>query len=126
MDLINIYGCFCNRTRLRIISLLTRGPLCVCHLQSVLGETQVKVSKHLGYLKKHAMVEVSKEANWRVYRLVAKPSHALQANLACLQDCAQEDPIFQRDKRKLTKLRDELEADGSGCCDAPQSLKLLT
>jgi len=31
--------------------LLLHGPLCVCHFQKVLGEPQVKVSKHLAYLK---------------------------------------------------------------------------
>ena len=30
MELIQIYQCFCDATRLRIIHLLTRGPLCVC------------------------------------------------------------------------------------------------
>ena len=37
MELIAIYRCFCEVTRLRIIHLLTRGPLCVCHFQEILG-----------------------------------------------------------------------------------------
>jgi len=104
MDLINIYECLCDRTRLRIVNLLQRGPLCVCHLQEVLREPQVKVSKHLGYLKNHGMVSVSREGNWRIYRIAAKPTAALSANLACLQDCAAESAIFQRDLNKLRKL----------------------
>ncbi len=104
MDLINIYECLCDRTRLRIVNLLQQGPLCVCHLQAVLGEPQVKVSKHLGYLKNHGMVSVSREGNWRIYRIAAKPTPALTANLACLQDCATENPIFQRDLARLRKL----------------------
>lgn len=119
MDLVTIYECLCDRTRLRILSLLCRGPLCVCHLQDILGEPQVKVSKHLGYLKTHGLVTVRKEGNWRVYSLVARPTKALRANLACLQDCAAEDKVFRRDLDKLASLRACLDADATGDCCAP-------
>ncbi len=33
MDLIQIYECFCDQTRLRILHLLCQGPLCVCDFQ---------------------------------------------------------------------------------------------
>jgi ArsR family transcriptional regulator len=105
MDLIRIYQCLCDRTRLRILHLLLRGPLCVCHFQEILGEPQVKISKHLAYLKLHRLVEVTREANWRVYRLPARKSGALERNLRCLQDCVREDAGFQRDAAKLKKQR---------------------
>ena len=119
MDLVKIYECLCDRTRLRILNLLCQGPLCVCHIQEILGEAQVKVSKHLGYLKTHGLVGVRKEGNWRVYSLVAKPTKALRANLACLQDCASDDKTFRRDLEKLKSLRACLDADASGECCAP-------
>ena len=112
VELIRIYECFCDRTRLRILHLLGQGPLCVCHLQAVLGEPQVKVSKHLAYLKSRGLVEANREANWMIYRLPQKPPPELAANLACLQDCAREDPIFQRDAGKLRKMRSRIAADG--------------
>ena len=115
MELLEIYGCLCDRTRLRLLNLLLYGPLCVCHLQKVLGEPQVKVSEHLAWLKSHGLVEVKREANWRIYRLVAKPTPALKANLACLQDCATEERIFQRDTGKLKELRDNLGTEGARC-----------
>ncbi len=105
VELIRIYECFCDRTRLRILHLLGQGPRCVCHLQEVLGEPQVKVSKHLAYLKSRGLVEASRQANWMIYRLPPTPPRELTANLACLQDCAGEDPIFQRDIAKLRKVR---------------------
>jgi DNA-binding transcriptional ArsR family regulator len=51
MKLVSIYECLCDATRLRLLNLLLQGPLCVCHLQAVLGESQVKISKHLSYLR---------------------------------------------------------------------------
>ena len=50
MELVPIYQCLCDRTRLRILNLLDSGPLCVCHFQTLLKEGQVKISKHLAYL----------------------------------------------------------------------------
>ena len=69
MDLIEIYQCFCDRTRLRILNLLTRSPLCVCHFQDILGEPQVKISKHLAYLRSRGMVATKREQNWIIYSL---------------------------------------------------------
>jgi len=114
MDLIRIYECLCDRTRLRLLALLGGGPLCVCHLQEILGEPQVKVSKHLAYLKARGLVAASREGNWMVYALPAKPSRELAANLACLQDCAADDPVFRRDAAKLAKVRARL-GKGDAC-----------
>ncbi len=119
MELVQIYECLCDRTRLRLLHVLARGPLCVCHFQAVLREPQVKISKHLAYLRARGLVEVERAGNWMVYELPAKPSRELKANLACLQDCAQEHPAFQRDLERLEKLAPRF-ADTSPCgCIAP-------
>jgi ArsR family transcriptional regulator len=104
MDLIQIYQCFCDRTRLRILNLLTRSPLCVCHFQDILGEPQVKISKHLGYLRRKVMVGTKREQNWIIYSLPERRADELERNLKCLQDCVQTDAVFKRDMEKLSKL----------------------
>lgn len=104
MDLIKIYECLCDVTRLRLLNVLAQGPLCVCHFQEVLREPQVKISKHLGYLRTRGLVACERRGNWMIYRLPEKPSRQLRANLACLQDCAQENPVFRRDLARLKKL----------------------
>lgn len=115
VNLIRIYECLCDRTRLRILALLGAGPLCVCHLQEILGESQVKISKHLAYLKTRGLVEAERDGNWMMYRLPAKPSRELRANLACLQDCAREEPVFARDAARLAKLRTRLSKNDCPC-----------
>ncbi|HEX7631835.1 MAG TPA: metalloregulator ArsR/SmtB family transcription factor [Lacunisphaera sp.] len=119
MSLIQIYQCLCDQTRLRILNLLNQGPLCVCHFQEILGEPQVKISKHLGYLKQHGLVEARRDGNWMIYSLPSRPSHELKANLACLQDCAQEDPVFRKDSGKLGKLRGKFAETSPICCGKP-------
>jgi ArsR family transcriptional regulator, arsenate/arsenite/antimonite-responsive transcriptional repressor len=105
MKLAQIYQCFCEPTRLRILHLLTQAPLCVCHFQEALREPQVKISKHLAYLRSRGLVQTKRSGNWIIYSLPAKPSAELEMNLQCLQDCAQSDPIFRKDLQRLAQLR---------------------
>ncbi len=89
-----------------MLHLLQQGPLCVCHLQAVLREPQVKISKHLGYLRTRGLVTARREGNWMIYALPAKADRPveLEANLACLQDCAQEDAALKRDLARLRQI----------------------
>lgn len=119
MDLISIYGCLCDPTRLRILNLLLEGPLCVCHFQEVLCEPQVKISKHLGYLRKSGLVESERCANMVIYRLPEKRPALLERNLACLQDCVREDKIFRGDAARLRKLRAGFDCATPVCVRSP-------
>lgn len=93
-----------------MLHLLTRSPLCVCHFQDILGEPQVKISKHLGYLRERGLVQAERAGNWMIYSLPSKRPVELESNLKCLQDCAQSDPQFERDLKKLARLR-------KNCCE---------
>jgi ArsR family transcriptional regulator len=115
MSLIRIYECLCDETRLRIIQLLTRGPLCVCHLQGVLQISQARVSQHLSYLRRRGMVENRREGTWMIYSLPANPSAELSRHLACLQDCSVSDKRFRADLKKLHSTR--------GRCGEPDKLQ---
>jgi len=129
VKLIAIYKCLCDETRLRILSLLAESPLCVCHIQQVLGKSQVIVSQHLSYLRDHKMVAGRRYQNWMMYSLPPSPPPELEANLKCLQDCIQTEPRFKKDRAKLKKLvgtksvRALLE---EGCCAKPDKKLPLT
>lgn len=119
MDLVKIYECLCDRTRLRILHLLADGPLCVCHFQEILREPQVKISKRLAYLKSKGMVEAERCANWMIYRLPVKRSAQLRANLACLQDCVREERLFREDAARLKKIRESFDSETPNCVRNP-------
>jgi ArsR family transcriptional regulator, arsenate/arsenite/antimonite-responsive transcriptional repressor len=123
MELIKIYGCLCDRTRLRILNLLLQGPLCVCHFQEILREPQVKVSKHLGYLKRNGLVEAERCANMMIYRLPGKRSPQLNANLACLQDCAEDEKGFRDDAARLARVRAKFGPDTPACVRKPGAIR---
>ncbi len=118
MDLVAIYECLCDRTRLRLLHLLLEGPLCVCHFQEVLGAEQVRVSKHLAYLRRHHLVVAARAGSRRVYRLPDPAPAALAANLACLRECAGDDPLLRADARRLRALRTRL-GPAEVACAAP-------
>jgi ArsR family transcriptional regulator len=101
MELVEVYKCLCDETRLRILHLLSKRVLCVCHFQDILGSPQVKISKHLAYLRGHGMVETNRDGAWIIYSLPAHPSPELTANMKCLQDCCRENPIFVKDLRRM-------------------------
>lgn len=108
MKLIQIYECLCDETRLRILNLLSVTPLCVTHLQKVLQMTQVKMSKHLTYMKERGMVEATRYENRKLYALSKETSAELDRNLKCLQDCSKEYAVFQNDLKKLEEILGEV------------------
>ncbi len=69
--------------------------------------TQVKISKHLAYLREHGLVDTHREGSWIIYSLAANPSPELSANMKCLADCGRGDPVFRKDLRRMAAvLRD--------------------
>ena len=105
MKLVNIYRCFCDETRLRILHLLSHGPLCVCHFQAVLKLPQVAVSKHLAYLRANGLVRAQRHEKWMIYQLPDKAPLELDLQLLCLRDCVQANPVFRDDLKRFRKIR---------------------
>jgi ArsR family transcriptional regulator, arsenate/arsenite/antimonite-responsive transcriptional repressor len=123
MKLVEIYECLCDETRLRILHLLTQGPLCVSHFQTALKESQVNISKHLRYLKSRGLVEVRQHRNWRIYQLPEKQSFELRRHLQCLQDCVQENRLFREDLKRLKAVSPEASSIVENCCAPVRSAK---
>lgn len=110
MSLIHVYKCLCDLQRLRILNLLLEGPLCVCHIQAILQETQVRTSTQLAYMRKLGLVESMRQGTWMIYT-IAQPAHPiLIENLKCLRACAAEHPEFTGDLEHRTLILAQIEA----------------
>lgn len=122
MEATDLYKCLADGQRLRVLNLLSQGALCVCHLQELLGEAQVKMSKQLAYLKQHNFVQATREGTWMLYELTGEGSGLLEANLRHLRtaDC-QECNQLQKDLQARTRMLKKLER---GACPAGISLKI--
>jgi len=102
-DIVTLLQALGDRTRLRLLNLLAGGELCVCYLVEILGESQPKISRHLGYLRRAGVVAARRQGKWMHYRLV-RPAGAAQARtLDCLLGIVAEEREMQRDRAMLEK-----------------------
>ena len=68
-DLSGIFKALSDETRLKILYLLNKKPLCVCEIMGALNITQTKTSRHLIYMKNAGLLDASKEDRWALYRI---------------------------------------------------------
>ena len=90
--------------RVRVVSMLTAGELCVCQVTEVLQLATSTVSKHISILKQAGLVEARREGRWMHYRLADQPSQAAQQAIDWVRAHGQEDPVIQKDQRALGKV----------------------
>lgn len=69
LNLANLFSALSDPTRLRILSALRSGELCVCDLSSTLGMTQSAVSHQLRILRNLAIVKNRKSGRVVYYSL---------------------------------------------------------
>ena len=69
MYLPNILKVLGDKTRLRILNLLTAQELCVCLIEGTLGITQPNASKHLRRLHHSGIICCKKISHWCFYRI---------------------------------------------------------
>jgi DNA-binding transcriptional ArsR family regulator len=69
-DISALFKALSDETRLRILNLLLEaGELCVCDIEAVLGCTQTKISRHMGYLTRAGLTADRKSGRWVFYSL---------------------------------------------------------
>ena len=99
-DLDALFKAFADPTRLRILSLLAAGKLCVCDIVEILDLPQPTISRHLGALRAAGLVEVEREWKFAHYRL-AEPSDPVHRNLInCVRSCFRGITSLDRERKK--------------------------
>jgi ArsR family transcriptional regulator len=109
--LATMFRALSDESRLRIINLLVHsGELCVCDIQSIMGFTQTKVSRHLAYLKRAGLVSDRRKGLWMLYSIAKPADHDQRLILESLGQMVRENPLAQKDFRRLkSNVR-------QGCC----------
>jgi ArsR family transcriptional regulator len=102
-DLALLFSALADGTRLRLLNLMNGKEVCVCYFVKILGQSQPKVSRHLGYLRRAGIVAARREGKWMHYRIVV-PKHPGAARiLSETLSVLSEDRAMQTDLAKLTK-----------------------
>ena len=74
--LAQIFKALADPTRLKIIYVLSKTPLCVCDIADLLDMTQSAISHHLRLLRNLRLVKFKKEGKMAIYSL--DDDHVLQ------------------------------------------------
>ena len=97
-----IFKALSEPTRLRIVSLLSHGELCVCDLKETLGLPQSTVSRHMARLKQTGLVQDRRAGKWVHYRLQPGQHVLLKSLVEFFGTLHQKEP-FRTDFRRLQK-----------------------
>jgi ArsR family transcriptional regulator len=114
-----VFKALADRTRLRILGLLSAGEICVCDIHGSLGLPQPTVSRHLAYLRRTGLVEGRKDGLWVHYRLAPLPDPVVQTVLDAVKHAIGHVGAHERDKRRLSKVVTLTPADSTPptrCC----------
>jgi ArsR family transcriptional regulator len=92
-----------DKTRLRLLSLLSSGEICVCYFVDVLDEPQPKISRHLAYLRNAGLVDARRDGKWMHYRLSDSLAPEVEQLLRSAMNALEENREIQRDRAALLK-----------------------
>jgi len=114
-DLTLMGKAFSEPTRVRVISLLRSGELCVCELCDVLGLPQSTLSTHLQFLRQTGLTTTRQEGKWVYYTLAKSFLAATRALFRLDEKGLARDPVLKADARRLQQ-RLAKRADDGICC----------
>jgi ArsR family transcriptional regulator len=99
-----LFKALSDPTRLRLLSLLADGAVCVCHLGEVLKLAQPTVSRHLAYLKRAGLVTARRDGKWMHYAWAPPASAAARNLMGALRDSLAKDERLGRERALLKRV----------------------
>ena len=102
-SVVEINKALAHPVRLRIVSMLRNGSLCVCQVTAVVKQAASTVSAHLSELKRAGIVAEQKNGKWVEYRIFDDGAHV--SILDALWPSLESDPRLKADERILRELR---------------------
>jgi ArsR family transcriptional regulator, arsenate/arsenite/antimonite-responsive transcriptional repressor len=96
-----LFSALADRTRLRLLSLMADGEVCVCFFVEVLQQSQPKISRHLAYLRNAGVVAARREGKWMHYSIVEPPDPHAARIFNEVRNWLAEDEGMKRDRERL-------------------------
>ena len=103
-DIINVLNALSDKTRIRILSILSDGELCVCKIVDVLGKNQPQISFHLNILKASDIIQGRKEGKWIHYKINDADLFKRFLVISTLEKVKEDDLIIS-DKKRLDSIK---------------------
>ena len=119
-ELESLFKALADKTRLRILALLGKNEVCVCHIHDSLGLPQPTVSRHLAYLRRSGLVATRRDGVWMHYQVSRSLSPLIQGILAASVKALQQLPATTQDRKQFQRSFGQLyvldTAAGGACC----------
>lgn len=103
-DMELFFRALADRTRLRLLSLMTVDEICVCFFVAVIGTNQPKISRHLAYLRRAGLVNARREGKWIHYSITDPPDPRAAKVFADILAWLREDGEMKHDRAQLAKV----------------------
>ncbi len=114
----DLFHALADGTRLRILSLLLSGEVCVCHIHETLRISQPKASRHLAYLRRSGLVEARRQGVWMYYRLAPTADPVLATVRQAVGHALGHLEVVRRDAERLQRK--------TQCCAPPAVVPTFT
>jgi ArsR family transcriptional regulator len=99
----DLFETLADRTRLRILNLVSRGELCVCYFTSILGAPQPTISRHLAHLRRAGLVSARRDGKWIHYSLAPLGHDGRSRILKTVLDEMGTEPQLKKDVETLQR-----------------------
>ena len=97
-----IFKALSDSSRIRIVKMLQRKPLCVCEIREILNLATSTVSKHLSILREAGLIVDWKEGKWINYKINSEPDPLASNALLYIQMQIEDDETIKNDRKKVT------------------------
>jgi len=104
-EFMSVAKALADENRVRVLTFLRSGELCVCQVVEMLGLAPSTVSKHMAVLQQAGLVESRKEGRWVYYRLAERGTPPCVRDAICwVHKCLVRDPQVLADAKRLGKV----------------------
>ena len=114
-----LFRALADQTRLRILTLLASGEVCVCNIHGALGIPQPTASRHLAYLRKTGLVGTRRDGLWIHYRLALPEDPAMASVVRTAIEAVTNTRGTGTDRKRLSGLTSipiRVLEDTANCC----------
>jgi len=99
-NILPIFKALSDETRLRILSLMKHGEICVCDIAETLSMTQPNISFHLSMLKEAGLIKDRKNGRWIHYSLAESDMFTRFLLLGIFERMIEKPPVIIKKSRK--------------------------
>jgi ArsR family transcriptional regulator len=120
----DVFKALADKTRLRILALLGKNEVCVCHIHDSLGVPQPTASRHLAYLRRTGLVAARRDGVWMHYRVSQSLDPIVQRLVNAAVDALGQLPATASDRRQFQRSFGQLyvlDSPAGGACCAPRT-----